>query len=224
MQRLTYEKIEEISLIRLDDGKANAMGPEMIKELNGAMDKAEEESRALLITGRPGLLSGGFDLTIIRSGDNDAIRSMVKSGAKLLMRIYGFPKPIVMATSGHGVALGGFLLLAADYRFGASGDFKIGLNEVAIGMTLPPFALMLAKARIANQFLTNSAINANMFNPETAKLAGFLDEVSNPSELLSNSIDKTKELATLDLSAFKQTKNDFRSADIQRILANLEAQ
>ena len=224
MQRLTYEKIEEISLIRLDDGKANAMGPEMIKELNEAMDKAEEESRALLITGRPGLLSGGFDLTIIRSGDNDAIRSMVKSGAKLLMRIYGFPKPIVMATSGHGVALGGFLLLAADYRFGASGDFKIGLNEVAIGMTLPAFALMLAKARIANQFLTNSAINANMFNPETAKLAGFLDEVSNPSELLSNSIDKTKELATLDLSAFKQTKNDFRSADIQRVLANLEAQ
>ncbi|OUX40042.1 MAG: hypothetical protein CBE21_07060 [Proteobacteria bacterium TMED261] len=224
MQRLTYKKIEEISLIRLDDGKANAMGPEMIKELNEAIDKAEEESRALLITGRPGLLSGGFDLTIIRSGDNDAIRSMVKSGAKLLMRIYGFPKPIVMATSGHGVALGGFLLLAADYRFGASGDFKIGLNEVAIGMTLPPFALMLAKARIANQFLTNSAINANMFNPETAKLAGFLDEVSNPSELLSNSIDKTKELATLDLSAFKQTKNDFRSADIQRILANLEAQ
>ena len=224
MPRLTYEKIEEISLIRLDDGKANAMGPEMIKELNEAMDKAEEESRALLITGRPGLLSGGFDLTVIRSGDNDAIRSMVKSGAKLLMRIYGFPKPIVMATSGHGVALGGFLLLAADYRFGASGDFKIGLNEVAIGMTLPPFALMLAKARISNQFLTNSAINANMFNPETAKLAGFLDEVSNPSELLSNSIDKTKELATLDLSAFKQTKNDFRSADIQRILANLEAQ
>ena len=224
MPRLTYEKIEEISLIRLDDGKANAMGPEMIKELNEAIDKAEEESRALLITGRPGLLSGGFDLTVIRSGDNDAIRSMVKSGAKLLMRIYGFPKPIVMATAGHGVALGGFLLLAADYRFGVSGDFKIGLNEVAIGMTLPPFALMLAKARIANQFLTNSAINANMFNPETAKLAGFLDEVSNPSELLSNSIDKTKELATLDLSAFKQTKNDFRSADIQRILANLEAQ
>ena len=224
MPRLTYEKIEEISLIRLDDGKANAMGPEMIKELNEAMDKAEEESRALLITGRPGLLSGGFDLTVIRSGDNDAIRSMVKSGAKLLMRIYGFPKPIVMATAGHGVALGGFLLLAADYRFGVTGDFKIGLNEVAIGMTLPPFALMLAKARIANQFLTNSAINANMFNPETAKLAGFLDEVSNPSELLSNSIDKTKELATLDLSAFKQTKNDFRSADIQRILANLEAQ
>jgi enoyl-CoA hydratase len=200
------------------------MGPEMIKELNEALDKAEEESRALLITGRPGLLSGGFDLTVIRSGDNDAIRSMVKSGAKLLMRIYGCPKPIVMATAGHGVALGGFLLLAADYRFGVSGDFKIGLNEVAIGMTLPPFALMLAKARISNQFLTNSAINANMFDPETAKLAGFLDEVSNPSELLSNSIDKTKELATLDLSAFKQTKNDFRSADIQRILANLEAQ
>ena len=224
MTRLTYEKLDEISIIRMDDGKANAMGSEMIAEVNEALDRAEEESRAVLITGRPGLLSGGFDLNVIRSGDAGSIQSMINAGAKLLMRIYGFPKPIVMATGGHGVALGGFLLLAADYRLGVVGDYKIGLNEVAIGMTLPPFALMLAKSRIANQYLTNAAITANLYDPEGAVQAGFLDEVSDPEELMPRSIQKTQALAQLDPSAFERTKNDFRRADIQHILAGLQSQ
>jgi len=224
MTRLTYEKLDEISIIRMDDGKANAMGSEMIAEVNEALDRAEEESRAVLITGRPGLLSGGFDLNVIRSGDAASIQSMINVGTKLLMRIYGFPKPIVMATGGHGVALGGFLLLAADYRLGVVGDYKIGLNEVAIGMTLPPFALMLAKSRIANQYLTNAAITANMYDPEGAVQAGFLDEVSDPEELMPRSIQKTQALAQLDPSAFERTKNDFRRADIQHILAGLKSQ
>jgi len=208
----------------MDDGKANAMSAEMIAEINEALDRAEEESRAVLITGRPGLLSGGFDLKVIRSGDAASIQSMINAGAKLLMRIYGFPKPIVMATGGHGVALGGFLLLAADYRLGVLGDYKIGLNEVAIGMTLPPFALMLAKSRIANQYLTNAAITANLYDPEGAVQAGFLDEVSDPEELMPRSIQKTQALAQLDPSAFERTKNDFRRADIQHILAGLKSQ
>ena len=224
MTRLTYEKLDEISIIRMDDGKANAMGSEMIAEVNEALDRAEEESRAVLITGRPGLLSGGFDLNVIRSGDAASIQSMINVGTKLLMRIYGFPKPIVMATGGHGVALGGFLLLAADYRLGVVGDYKIGLNEVAIGMTLPPFALMLAKSRIANQYLTNAAITANLYDPEGAVQAGFLDEVSDPEELMPRSIQKTQALAQLDPSAFERTKNDFRRADIQHILADLKSQ
>ena len=224
MTRLTYEKLDEVSIIRMDDGKANAMGSEMIAEVNEALDRAEEESRAVLITGRPGLLSGGFDLNVIRSGDAASIQSMINVGTKLLMRIYGFPKPIVMATGGHGVALGGFLLLAADYRLGVVGDYKIGLNEVAIGMTLPPFALMLAKSRIANQYLTNAAITANLYDPEGAVQAGFLDEVSDPEELMPRSIQKTQALAQLDPSAFERTKNDFRRADIQHILAGLKSQ
>jgi len=224
MTRLTYEKLDEISIIRMDDGKANAMGSEMIAEVNEALDRAEEESRAVLITGRPGLLSGGFDLNVIRSGDAASIQSMINVGTKLLMRIYGFPKPIVMATGGHGVALGGFLLLAADYRLGVVGDYKIGLNEVAIGMTLPPFALMLAKSRIANQYLTDAAITANLYDPEGAVQAGFLDEVSDPEELMPRSIQKTQALAQLDPSAFERTKNDFRRADIQHILAGLKSQ
>ena len=221
MPLLTHEKLEDISIITLDDGKANAMGPSMIEALNNALDKAQESSRAVLIIGRPGLLSGGFDLSIIKSGDNNAIQAMVNAGARLLMRIYGFSIPVVMATTGHGVALGGFLLLAADYRFGVEGDYKIGLNEVALGMTLPPFAQMLAKSRIPPQYLTNTVINAHIYDPESAQQVGFLDEVTPVESLLQTSINKTKELALLDPSAFKRTKQDFRKDDITRILSNL---
>ena len=221
MPLLTHEKLEEISIITLDDGKANAMGPNMIEALNNALDKAQESSRAVLIIGRPGLLSGGFDLSIIKSGDNNAIQAMVNAGARLLMRIYGFSIPVVMATTGHGVALGGFLLLAADYRFGVEGDYKIGLNEVALGMTLPPFAQMLAKSRIPPQYLTNTVINAHIYDPESAQQVGFLDEVTPVESLLQTSINKTKELALLDPSAFKRTKQDFRQDDITRILSGL---
>ena len=221
MPLLTHEKLEEISIITLDDGKANAMGPRMIEALNNALDKAQESSRAVLIIGRPGLLSGGFDLSIIKSGDNNAIQAMVSAGARLLMRIYGFSIPVVMATTGHGVALGGFLLLAADYRFGVEGDYKIGLNEVALGMTLPPFAQMLAKSRIPPQYLTNTVINAHIYDPESAQQVGFLDEVTPVESLLQTSINKTKELALLDPSAFKRTKQDFRQDDITRILSDL---
>ena len=221
MPLLTHEKLEEISIITLDDGKANAMGPSMIEALNNALDKAQENSRAVLIIGRPGLLSGGFDLSIIESGDNNAIQAMVSAGARLLMRIYGFSIPVVMATTGHGVALGGFLLLAADYRFGVEGDYKIGLNEVAIGMTLPPFAQMLAKSRIPPQYLTNTVINAHIYDPESAQQVGFLDEVTPVESLLQTSINKTKELALLDPAAFKKTKQDFRQDDMTRILSDL---
>ena len=223
MTILTHEKLEEISIIKLDDGKANVMGPSMIKAINNGLDEAQENSRAVLIIGRPGLLSGGFDLSIIKSGDTNAIQAMVNAGARLLMRIYGFSIPVVMATTGHGVALGGFLLLAADYRFGVEGDYKIGLNEVAIGMTLPPFGQMLAKARIAPQYLTNTVINANLYDPKSAQKAGFLDEVTTVESLLQTSINKTKELALLDPLAFEKTKQNFRQEDIARILSDLDS-
>ena len=222
MALLTHENIEDISLVRLDDGKANAMGPGMISEINRALDEVERESKAVLITGRPGLLSGGFDLKVIRSGDIAAVQSMANAGAKLLLRIYGFPKPVVIATAGHGVALGAFLLLAADYRLGVHGEYRIGLNEVGIGMTLPPFALMLAKSRLATHHITNAAINANMYDPESAKTVGFLDEVTSTDELMARSIEKTQELAKLDPAAFGQTKMDFRGSDIENIMKNLE--
>ncbi|HJN52466.1 MAG: crotonase/enoyl-CoA hydratase family protein [Pseudomonadales bacterium] len=221
MSIVNYEQQGDVAIVTMDDGKANAMNPDMAEAINSALDKAEASAKAVVITGRPGVFSGGFDLKIIRSGDPAAAQQMRLAGTRVLMRIYGFPKPIIMAALGHSLALGGFLLLTGDYRIGASGDFTIGLNEVAIGMTLPPFAMMLATARIDNRHLSNAAINANMYNPDQAIAAGFLDEVVAPDEVVARAVEKASAMAELDGAAFAQTKLDFRGADIDRILSAL---
>ena len=143
---------------------------------------------------------------------------MLLAGARLTMRLYGFPKPIIMANTGHSVALGGFLLLTADYRIGITGEFSIGLNEVAIGLSLPPFALMLVNARINTRHRTNAAISATMYSPEEAINVGFLDEVVEPRDLMARVMEKAASLLQLDAKAFAGVKQSMRGADISGVL------
>ena len=207
-----------VAVIAMDDGKANAMGPDMIAAVNDALDRAESEASAVVIIGRDGVFCGGFDLKVIRSGDAAAQVAMTTAGAHLALRLYGFPKPVVMAATGHSVALGGFLLLAADHRIGITGDFNVGLNEVAIGMSLPPFALMLSRARLEQRFLTGAALNATMYTHEQAIPVGFLDEIVAPGDLRSVAIAKAEALGSLDATAFQRVKQDLRGADIKAVL------
>ncbi|MAI42885.1 MAG: crotonase/enoyl-CoA hydratase family protein [Candidatus Azotimanducaceae bacterium] len=221
MANVVYETQGDIATITMNDGKANAINSEMIEEINAGLDRAERDMKAVIITGRSGIFCGGFDLRVIQSGDIKQRREQFLAGAKLAMRLYGFPRPVIAAVTGSSVALGGFLLLTADYRIGISGEFKIGLNEVAIGMSLPPFALMLAESRINARHLTNATLSATLYSPEEAIAVGFLDEVTEPNDLLRRSKKKAETLAKLDADAFSQVKLDIRGAGIQRILEEL---
>lgn len=222
MSVATFELHGDVGVVTMDDGKANAMNPTMIEAVNAALDEAEAKAKAVVLAGREKVLCGGFDLNIIRGGDAELARKMSLGGAKLMMRLYGFPRPLVITTGGHCVALGGFMLLTGDYRIGVSGDFKIGLNEVAIAMTLPPFGLMLAKERIATRHLQNATTNATLFTPDEAVEVGFLDETVAPGELADRTMARATELAQLDNAAFVRTKLDWRGADIERISAGLQ--
>lgn len=221
MSVATFELHGDVGVVTLDDGKANAMNPTMIEAVNAALDEAEAKSKCVVLAGREKVLCGGFDLNIIRGGDPKLARTMSLGGAKLMMRLYGYPRPLVITTGGHCVALGGFMLLTGDYRIGVSGDFKIGLNEVAIAMTLPPFGLMLAKERIATRHLQNATTNANLFSPNDAVDVGFLDETVSRDALADRTMERANELAQLDNAAFVRTKLDWRGPDIERILAGL---
>ena len=162
----SYELNDQIAVITLDDGKANAFGPNMIGTVNAMLDRAASEAKVVLLTGRPGIFSGGFDLKVIRGGDPQAAHAMRLGGTRLMMRLYGLPQPLVIAAPGHAIALGAFCLLTADYRVGVDGAFNIGLNETAIGMSLPPFGLMLAKERLSKRYLARAAIGATLFGPK----------------------------------------------------------
>ena len=221
MDYATCEMSGDVAVIAMDDGKANAFGPGMIAAVDALLDRASA-AKAVVVTGRDGILSGGFDLNVIRGGDPVAARAMNEAGVRLMMRLYGLPQPLVIAATGHAIALGGFLLLTGDRRIGADGDFRIGLNETAIGMSLPPFGLMLARERLSKRYLTRSALAANLYPPAGAREAGFLDEVTAPERLRDAALAAATELAALDAGAYAATKASLRGGSIAAVLADID--
>lgn len=216
-ERVTYSTEDGVATLAMDDGKANALSVDMSTALSSGLDRAEKEAQVVVITGRPGVLCGGFDLRVIRGDDEGAKKKMREAGYDLLRRLYLYPLPLVIACPGHAVAAGGLLLLTADVRIGVSGDFKIGLNEVAIGLALPVVGLELAKDRLIPNALAPAVLGAQLFDPMKAVEAGYLDEVAS-LEAFDQKIRETAQgYLALDGAAFAMTKKRLRSATVTRM-------
>jgi len=209
-----------VAVITLDDGKANAVGHNFIEALNEGLDRAQVEAKAVLISGRAGVFSAGFDLKEFDKGPA-ATSALVNSGANLLLRVFSHPQPVVVACTGHAVAAGALLLLAADTRIGADGDFKIGLNETAIGMPLPVFGLQLAAARLSKRHQSAAVIQGRLFSPLHAKDAGYIDEVVHEADVMNKALGWATQLAELPAEAYAANKLGVRDAYIQAIQASL---
>ena len=216
-----YELHETIAVIRLDDGKANAVSHALINDLTAGLARAAQEAKAVILTGRPGRFSAGFDLSVLNSG-SDAARALVTAGAEMLLQIFTHPQPVIAASTGHSIAAGAFMLLASDTRLGTVGDFKIGLNEVAIGMTLPEFGMMFARERLSKRHFTNAAIQARLYNPTDAVDVGFLDRVCSADTLLDEALAEAHQLSKLDLPSYGRTKERARRALAEQVRVGLE--
>lgn len=212
----------DVAVLRLDDGKANAVSHAMIAELRTSLDRAEKESRAVLLVGRPGRFSAGFDLSEMSKGQA-AVRDLVTKGAEILLRLLTFPRPVVAACTGHALAAGALMLLSCDLRIGASGSFKLGLNEVAIGMTPPLFMGELARHRLSQRLLVRATTLAEIFTPEGAVEAGYLDQVVSADALEAEALAATQRLSALPDPAFRNAKLRERGEVAHRIREGLEA-
>lgn len=215
-----YELENECAILTMDDTKANAFGPTMIAALSEAFDRAEKEAKAIILTGRPGVLSAGFDLKVMKEGP-EATAAMVGAGAQLLLKIYMHPLPVITASPGHAIAAGAIILLASDVRIGATGTFSIGLNETSIGMTLPPFGVELARDRLKPGVLSSAVLGAKLYNPEEAAAIGYLDQVCPPDGLLEAARSAAAHYATLDGRSYAATKINLRQATVDRITPTL---
>lgn len=218
---LDYSLDGRVAQLRLDDGKANALSPAAIDALHAALDRAEKEAGAVCLLGRDGCFCAGFDLGVMRSGP-EPVRRLVTAGAELLLRMAVYPLPIAVGCTGHALAAGALLLLAADARLGARGEFKIGLNEVAIGMRLPVFAYELARERLSKRHLLRATTQAELYAPEAAVDAGFLDSVVAPAELAGAALAEAGRLAALPQPAFRGTKAALRGGLVAEARATLE--
>jgi enoyl-CoA hydratase len=174
-------------LITLKNGKANAISAEVISELNACLDLAEKNSKTVIITGQSGIFSAGYDLKSMTKSPQSALE-LVTKGSTLSHRMLSFPLPIIIACSGHAIAKGAFLLLSADYRLGTEGDYKIGLNEVMIGMTMHYAGIAIAKSRLSSVYTERSVNNAEIYTPKEAIHAGFLDKIVPQEQLLPTAI------------------------------------
>jgi enoyl-CoA hydratase len=216
-----YELRDAVAVLRFDDGKANALSSAAIAALGRALDRAEkDEARALALLGRPGRFSAGFDLAVMGQG-GEAMLELVRSGAELGLRLFEFGCPVVAGCSGHALAMGALLLLCADTRIGADGEFKIGLNEVAIGMPLPLFAIELAKARLSRRHLTRAVAEAEIYAPRGAVDAGWLDRVVAPEALAGEVLTEAVRLGALDARAHAASKRSLRADTAAAIRASL---
>jgi enoyl-CoA hydratase len=198
----TYALVDGIATITLDDGKANALSAAMLAELSAAFDRAEADGAIVVLTGRARTFSGGFDLRTEPAG----WPAMVAAGARLAERVLSFPHPVVAACNGNAVAMAAFLLLAADVRIGAAGDFKLGLNEVAIGLTVPWFGIALARHRLSAPYADRCLVTGVLLDPQEACAAGFLDVVVDPGALADTARAAAEALKAVDRSAHAATK------------------
>jgi enoyl-CoA hydratase len=210
-----------IATITLDDGKVNVLSPDMLDQVNTALDEAADAA-VVVLTGRPGVFSAGFDLRVLQARDEAADR-MIRGGFELAARLLTFPAPVLIACTGHAIAMGSFLLLSADYRIGAEGPYKITANEVAIGMSIPVAAIEICRQRLSPTHLSRALTLAETFPPAEAAAAGFLDLVVPEPELADAAAAAASRLAALDRAAHAATKLRVRGATAAAIRADLEA-
>ncbi|WPO98819.1 crotonase/enoyl-CoA hydratase family protein [Pseudomonas sp. HR96] len=213
---LDYLLEDGVATLTLNNGKVNAISPDVISALNSALDRAAQDRAVVILTGQPGILSAGYDLKVMTSSPQNAV-SLVTAGSTLARRLLSHPFPVIVACSGHAVAKGAFLLLSADYRIGVSGPFQIGLNEVQIGMTMHHAGIELARDRLGRSAFQRSVINGEMFGPDAALQAGFLDQVVAPEQLRETALAVAGQLKKINMTAHRNTKLKVRKDLLQSL-------
>lgn len=212
-----------LAILTIDDGKVNVFSLAMAKRLGECFDQIGPDVGAVVVTGRPGIFSAGFDLKTIRAGDATATAKMVSLTVKMAMNVMSFPRPVVGAATGHAVAMGALFLMTMDYRIGARGNFKFGLNEVKDGLKLPIFAVELARYRLPKAGLIASALHSTLYDPDSAVKAGFLDETVDADSLLPFALARAKQLAALPNPAYQVSKANLVAPIRDHILHSLAA-
>jgi enoyl-CoA hydratase len=223
MPNVTYDLNEGIATVTMDDGKVNALSPQMLTDLHVAVERAATDGALVVLIGRENMFSAGFDLRSLTGGGKDAF-AMLRAGFELSHRLLSHPKPVVISCSGHAVAMGVFLLLSGDYRIGAAGPYRIVANEVSIGLPMPRAAIEICRQRLTPAHFNRAVILAETYSPDSAVAAGFLDEVVEAPRLPEASHNAAARLAKLNMDAHAVSKLRVRDQALQALRTAIDAE
>ncbi len=220
---VTFEREGALGVVRIDDGKANAFSPVVFAAIEAGLDEVEADDglRALVLAGRDGIFSGGFELSIMRRADRSTLE-LVRQGGTVVRRLFGAPKPIVAACTGHAIAAGVFVLLGCHFRVGATGEFRLGLIETQLGLPLPDWSVEIARERLTPRHLQQATVEARMYDPEAAVEAGYLDRVVPAEQVLDVAREEAERLAELDAGGYALNAGKLRAPVLGRMDEILE--
>ena len=211
-----YALRDGVATLRIDDGIRNALSLQVLREIRAAFDRAESDRAIVILTGRDSVFSAGFDLKVMKRGGTDALR-MLRAGYTLPARVLAYPYPVIAACNGHVLAMGVFLMLAADYVIGSRGDYRISANEVALGLTMPRVAAAMLRHRLNPAALQRAVALAESFDPESALRAGFFDELADPADLAARAEACARPFKDLDFHAHAASKRRIRAALLRQL-------
>lgn len=217
---VTYSYADGIAVIRMDDGKANLMTPTMIAGLSDAFVRATDDAAVTVLTGRTAMFSAGYDMAVFDE-PIATIAATMQAGGELVAQILAHPYPVIAACTGHAIAQGAFTLLACDLRIGVTGAAKIGVNEVAIGLTIPHYGIELARHQLAPAWFDHAALTGTLYPPDAACSAGFFHELVEPDHLETAALAHANRLRSLDMDAHAGTKLRVRKPALDAIRAGL---
>lgn len=194
-----------VALMGLDDGASNTLDVTNVNALLRTFREAQEQAAAVVFTGRPGCYSVGLDYDLLRSGGEPA-SELLHAGTELMLLMVECPRPVVVACTGHALGAAAVSLLCSDFRIGKAGDFKIGMNWVSIGWPVPDLAVELARARLSRRHFTMACNGAQLYSPDEAVEAGFLDSVTT-GDVVEQACEVAADLVQrLDPTAFEITR------------------
>ncbi len=198
--------------LRLNRPPANALSLELIIALREAVEAAPRQgSRALILSGSPGRFSGGLDVPLLLGYDRAAIASLWREFYTLLKTLAASPIPIAAAITGHAPAGGTVLPLFCDRRIMAEGDFKLGLNEVQVGIPLPPVIVAALRRVVGPRHAESLGVSGALISPAEALTVGLVDELAPPGQVIERALLWTKSLLALPANAMALTRREARA-------------
>ena len=221
---MRIEIMDEAAVLRMEAEKANAVNPEFLRRLNVTLDEFRGgERRGLVITGHGRFFCAGLDLTTLFAFDRGAMRELITNFDDTMMRVFGLSTPVVCAINGHAIAGGCVLALQGDERYIADDDYKMGLNEAAIGVGLPTAVIETLRVRLPASSYVPVAVEGKLFTPKEAKDLGFVDGLCAPDKLESVACARARQLAATPEKAFRQIKRELTLPVIEAAQRDREA-
>ena len=214
---LELTRTETILTIRLAHGKASALDFELCEALALAFAEANKsDARAVILTGTGSIFSAGVDLFRLTDGGREYAERFVPALSRLVLDLFSFPKPLVVAVNGHAIAGGCIMTLAGDYRLMASGNGRIGVPELLVGVPFPAAVLEIIRFSVPPQHLQSLIYTGRTLQADDALRFGFVDEVVAPDALAARAEELARHLAAVPQRNFVQTKQQLRDKAISR--------